>query len=201
MMRWIGFDFDQIGLEHMVARVTGMRNSGQMNVQNTAVGTVAKDQVLWVEPGNPRFHAVTVTWRSGGATGPVIGTGRNLDLEPLNLPAGTVVYAEVRDPVGPDGIDWVRNPSTNNTATDSGFNGSRFVQSRTFTVGDTHRDGFAGRGRHHRPARPTRARSRATSSSTSTPTTRPTASSRSPGRSTAPRSRTRPTAARSISAR
>jgi len=137
MMRWIGFDFDQIGLEHMVARVTGMRNSGQMNVQNTAVGTVAKDQVLWVEPGNPRFHEVKVTWRSGGATGPVIGTGRNLDLEPLNLPAGTVVHAEVRDPVGPDGEDWVRNPSTNNTATDSGFNGSRFVQTRTWTVGDT----------------------------------------------------------------
>ena len=38
MMRWIGFDFDQIGLEHMVARVTGMRNSGQMNVQNTGRG-------------------------------------------------------------------------------------------------------------------------------------------------------------------
>ena len=35
MMRWIGFDLDQIGLEHMVARITGMRNSGQMNVQNT----------------------------------------------------------------------------------------------------------------------------------------------------------------------
>ncbi len=33
MMRWIGFDLDQIGLENMVARVTGMRNSGQMNVQ------------------------------------------------------------------------------------------------------------------------------------------------------------------------
>ena len=29
MMRWIGFDLDQIGLEHMVARVTGMRNSGR----------------------------------------------------------------------------------------------------------------------------------------------------------------------------
>src|SRR3954469_991040 len=50
MMRWIGFDLDQIGREHMVARITGMRNSGQMNVQNTAVGAVAKDQVLWVEP-------------------------------------------------------------------------------------------------------------------------------------------------------
>ncbi|RKQ87099.1 IgA peptidase M64 [Solirubrobacter pauli] len=136
MMRWIGFDFDQVGLEHMVARVTGMRNSGQMSVQNTTAGTVAKDQVLWVEPGNPRFHAVTVTWRNGGPTGAILGTGRNLDLEPLNLAPGTTVYAEVRDPVGPDGIDWVRNPSTNNSATDSGFNGSRFVQSRTFTVGE-----------------------------------------------------------------
>ncbi|MDA0181892.1 M64 family metallo-endopeptidase [Solirubrobacter phytolaccae] len=137
IMRWIGFDWDQVGLEHMVARITGMRNSGQMNVQNTAVGAVAKDQVLWVEPGNPRFHDVKVTWRTGGATGPVVGTGRNLDLEPLNLPAGTVVHAEVRDPIGPDGEDWVRNPSTNNSSTDSGFNGSRFVQTRTWTVGDT----------------------------------------------------------------
>ena len=31
----------------------------------------------------------------------------------------------------------MRNPSTNNGATDSGFNGSRFVQTRTWTVGDT----------------------------------------------------------------
>jgi hypothetical protein len=140
MMRWIGFDLDQVGLEHMVARVTGMRNSGQMNVQNTpTTGTVAKDAVLWVEPGHPRFHDVDVTWRTGGPTGPVIpgASGRNLDLEPLNLPAGTVVHAQVRDPVGPDGTDWVRNPSANNAAADSGYNGSRFVQTRTWTVGDT----------------------------------------------------------------
>ncbi|MBE2315656.1 peptidase M64 [Solirubrobacter sp. CPCC 204708] len=138
MMRWIGFDFDQIGLEHMVARVTGMRNAGQMNVQTTpTTDAVAKDQVLWVEPGNPRFHAVDVTWRSGSGTGPVIGTGRNLDLEPLNLAPGTTIHAEVRDPVGPDGIDWVRNPSTNNSAADSGFNGPRFVQTRTWTVGES----------------------------------------------------------------
>src|SRR4051812_23948094 len=141
MMRWIGFDFDQIGLEHMVPRVTGMRNSGQMNVQNTpTAGTVAKDGVLWVESGHPRFHPVNVTWRIGGPTGTVITAAqnhRNLDLEPLNLAPGTVVWAEVRDPVGPSGIDWVRNPSANNGATDSGFNGSRFVQTRTWTVGDT----------------------------------------------------------------
>lgn len=135
IMRWIGFDWDQIGLEHMVARITGMRNAGQMNVVNTPAGTVGKDQVLWVDPGNPRFHEVDVTWRSGSATGPVIGTGRNLDLEPLNLAAGTSVFAEIRDPVGPDGEDWVRNPSTNNTASDSGYNGPRFVQTRTWTVG------------------------------------------------------------------
>ena len=151
MMRWIGFDFDQIGLEHMVARVTGMRNSGQMNVQNTPAGhRRPKDAVLWVETGHPRFHELTVTWRIGGAT----GRGdrhrpRNLDLEPLNLAPGTVVYAEVRDPVGPTGIDWVRNPSTNNGATDSGFNGSRFVQTRTWTVGDTTADAVGAGGRHH----------------------------------------------------
>lgn len=141
MMRWIGFDFDQIGLEHMVPRVTGLRNSGQMNVQNTpTTGTVAKDGVLWVESGHPRFHPLDVTWRIGGPAGTVIAAAqnsRNLDLEPLNLAPGTVVWAEVRDPVGPSGTDWVRDPSANNAATDSGFNGSRFVQTRTWTVGDT----------------------------------------------------------------
>jgi len=140
MMRWIGFDLDQIGLEHMVARVTGMRNAGQMNVQNTpTAGTVAKDSVLWLETGHPRFHELNVTWRLGGPTGTVIANNnsRNLDLEPLNLAAGTVVWAEARDPVGPNGTDWVRNPSTNNATTDSGYNGPRFVQTRTWTVGDT----------------------------------------------------------------
>src|SRR4051794_9476368 len=140
MMRWIGFDLDQIGLEHMVARITGMRNAGQMNVQNTpTTGTVAKDAVLWVETGHPRFHEERVTWRIGGPTGQLLQTGnsRNLELKPLKLAPGTVVWGEVRDPVGPDGIDWVRNPSTNNAPADSGFNGSRFVQTRTWTVGDT----------------------------------------------------------------
>jgi IgA Peptidase M64 len=140
MMRWIGFDFDQVGLEHMVARVTGMRNAGSMNVANTpTTGAVARDSVLWVETGHPRFHELNVTWRTGGSTGPVIATGnsRNLDLEPLNLAPGTVVHAEIRDPVGPDGIDWVRNPSTGNSSTNSGYNGPRFVQTREWTVGDT----------------------------------------------------------------
>lgn len=132
IMRWIGFDWDQIGREHMVARITGRRNAGQMALQHTPLGTVPSDGVLWVETGHPRYHALQVTWRVGGT---VVGTADSLDLASLGLPAGTAVQVEVRDPVGPDGIDWVRNPSTGNTSTNSGFNGPRFVQTREWTVG------------------------------------------------------------------
>jgi len=137
MMRWVGFELDQIGREHMVARVTGMRDSAKMVVTSTPEGTVPAGSVLWTEAGQPRFHDLVVTWRSGGPTGPVLaqGTGRSLDLGDFDLPAGTVVHVEVRDPVGPDGTDWVRNPSTNATATDSGYNGPRFVQTRQWTIG------------------------------------------------------------------
>jgi hypothetical protein len=135
IMRWIGFDWDQVGREHMVARITGQRNRGQMSVLHTPEGAVPRDGVLWVETQHPRFHELDVTWRIGGE---VLDTGnsRNLDLAPLDLAPGTVVQVEVRDPVGPDGIDWVRNPSTGNSSTDSGYNGPRFVQTRQWTVGD-----------------------------------------------------------------
>ncbi len=135
MMRWIGFDLDQVGREHMVARITGMRNAGQMSVRHTPPGTVPADSVLWVETGHPRYHELQVTWRIGGTVLETHGA-RSLDLRPFNLSAGTVVSVEARDPVGPDGIDWVRNPSAGNSATDSGYNGPRFVQTREWTVGD-----------------------------------------------------------------
>jgi hypothetical protein len=139
MMRWIGFDLDQVGREHMVARITGKRNDGQMSIGHTPLGTVPRDGVLWVEPPHPRFHEVRITWRVGGPDGTVLETNNSthLDLAQLDLEPGTVVHVEVRDPVGPDGIDWVRNPSTGNTATNSGYNGPRFVQTRQWTVGDT----------------------------------------------------------------
>jgi hypothetical protein len=100
---------------------------------------VASDSVLWVEAGHPRYHELRVTWRIGGANGTVLNTNGSwsLDLGSLNLAAGTVVHVEVRDPVGLTGIDWVRIPSTGNTATNSGYNGPRFVQTRQWTVGSS----------------------------------------------------------------
>ncbi len=139
IMRWLGFDWDQVGREHMVARITGRRNAGQMALSSIPEGTVPRNGVLWVETQHPKSHQLDVTWRIGGPDGEVVDTGnrRNLDLEPMNLAPGTVVHVEVRDPVGPDGIDWVRNPSADNTSTNSGYNGPRFVQNRQWTVGDT----------------------------------------------------------------
>jgi IgA Peptidase M64 len=139
MMRWIGFDFDQVGLEHMVARISGRRNAGQMALSHTPEGTVPRDGVLWVETQHPRSHELDVTWRIGGPDGAVVDTAnsRNLDLGALDAEPGTVVHVEVRDPVGPGGNDWVRNPSTGNSATNSGYNGPRFVQTRQWTVGAT----------------------------------------------------------------
>jgi hypothetical protein len=138
MMRWIGFYFDQVGREHMVARITGRRFDGTMALGNRPTGLVARDEVLWVDPVNPKFHELDVTWRVGGASGEVLDTdnARNLELADLDLEPGTVVHVEARDPVGPDGIDWVRNPSTGTTGDDSGYNGARFVQTREWTVSD-----------------------------------------------------------------
>jgi len=137
IMRWIGFDWDQVGLEHMLARITGLRNSGQMPLPSRPADTVGTDEVLWVNPLQPRNHGMEVTWRIGGAAGEMVETHNAsfLDLEELSVAPGTAVHVEVRDPVGPEGIDWVRNPSTGNSSTNSGYNGPRFVQTREWTVG------------------------------------------------------------------
>ncbi|HEX9823550.1 MAG TPA: M64 family metallopeptidase, partial [Actinomycetota bacterium] len=140
IMRWLGFDWDQVGREHMVARITGLRDTAAMPLPSRPeTGLVGPDEVLWVRPIQPRDHGMQITWRIGGAAGTVVQTNNApyLDLDTLEPPPGlgTLVHVEVRDPVGPDGIDWVRNPSTGSSATDSGYNGPRFVQTRQWPVG------------------------------------------------------------------
>ena len=141
MMRWLGFDCDQVGLEHMVARITGMRNARpDERAEHAAAGTVAKDSVLWVETGHPRFHELKVTWRIGGPTGEVIAAAQR---QPQPRPGAAEPRPRARSstrrsatPSGPTASTGcaTRRPTTRST--NSGYNGSRFVQTRTWTVGD-----------------------------------------------------------------
>ena len=89
MMRWIGFDWDQVGLEHMVARITGMRNAGQMSVRNTPAGhRAARLRCCGSRPGTRASTSSTSPGGSAATGRSTHDNSRNLDLEPLNLPAG-----------------------------------------------------------------------------------------------------------------
>jgi hypothetical protein len=77
IMRWLGFDWDQVGREHMVARITGRRNASQMALSSIPEGTVPRDGVLWVETQHPKSHQLDVTWRIGGPDGEVVDTGNS----------------------------------------------------------------------------------------------------------------------------
>ena len=70
IMRWIGFDWDQIGREHMVARITGMRNSGQMSVQNTADRRHRRRGRRPVGPNRATPGSTSSTSRGGPAARP-----------------------------------------------------------------------------------------------------------------------------------
>jgi cytoskeletal protein CcmA (bactofilin family) len=130
IMRWIGFYWDQIGRERMTGRISGRRNAAAMALGHRPAGTVGRDEVLWVDPQQPRNHELKITWKVDGQALSTNGSP-TLDLEPLDLDPGAVVEVEVRDPVGPDGIDWVRDASTDG----HGFNSPRYVQTRQWTVG------------------------------------------------------------------
>ena len=141
MMRWIGFDLDQIGLEHMVARVTGMRNSGQMNVQNTPRRHRGRGtRSLWLETGHPRFHERQRHVADRRPDRP----GDRHRQQPQPRPRAAeprAGHGRARRGARPG---RARTASTGcatrrrtTAATDSGYNGPRFVQTRTWTVGDT----------------------------------------------------------------
>ena len=122
MMRWIGFHFDQIGLEHMTYRITGRRNANAMALSHTPTGEVGPDDVVWVETQHPKYHELDVTWAIDGATVAGTNNSRNLDLAALDVAAGDVVSVTVRDLT-----ETVRDPAFKN--------GPRMTQTRSWTVG------------------------------------------------------------------
>jgi hypothetical protein len=68
MMRWLGFPFDQVGREHMTYRITGRRNANEMALEETPVGEVGPEDLVWVETQHPKYHEPDVTWRVNGGS-------------------------------------------------------------------------------------------------------------------------------------
>jgi IgA Peptidase M64 len=122
IMRWLGFQWDQVGREHMTYRISGRRNANAMALAHTPLGEVGPEDVIWVETGHPRFHELTVTWRINGEVVPGTSNSRNLDLAALDVEAGDVVHVTVQDET-----DWVRDPAFKN--------GPRLTQTREWRVG------------------------------------------------------------------
>jgi hypothetical protein len=122
MMRAIGFYFDQVGREHMTQRITGMRFANEMPLMNTPEGQVGADDVLWVEPMNPRFHELSVRWSVNGEHLAAADGVTDLDLSTLDVDAGDSVSVTVKDQT-----EFVRDPAF--------LDGPRMTQTRTWTVG------------------------------------------------------------------
>ncbi len=123
MMRHTGFYFDQVSREHMVQRITGMRNAGQMPVQSTPEGEVGDSDVLWVETMHPRFHMLDVTWEINGEAVADRNNSRHLDLSVLNVQQGDEIKVTVQDRT-----EFVRDPQH--------LDGPRMTQTREWTIGE-----------------------------------------------------------------
>lgn len=116
IMKTLGYYFDQVSREVMVARITAKTDVIQDATPTTS--PVGADRVLWVEPMRPVGHGLTTTWNLDGQDLP--GDVDALDLRALNLTAGThTVKATVTDPTG-----FIRDPAIRTALT----------KSRTWTV-------------------------------------------------------------------
>src|SRR5690606_24573823 len=123
MMRWIGYPLDQIGREHMTGRISGLRDRGEMRRNATPGDEVGAADVVWVEPLQPRFHEMVVTWEVNGETVDNAQGSTVLDLAELDVAQGDTVRVTVSDP-----SEFVRDPEL--------AEGPRMTQTREWTVGE-----------------------------------------------------------------
>ncbi|QVQ52338.1 peptidase M64 [Spiractinospora alimapuensis] len=123
MMRWLGYYFDQVGRERMTERISGMRDAETLAVRATPEGPIGAGDALWVEPPNPRYHELDVTWSVDGTEVEDTNGARSLELADLDLESGQTVSVTVQDPT-----EFVRDPEIREAP--------MMTQSREWTVGD-----------------------------------------------------------------
>ncbi|WP_160422953.1 M64 family metallopeptidase [Agromyces seonyuensis] len=121
MMKTLGYQYDQVGREIVTERVAARAPLVPDSTPTT--GTVAADQVLWVETSHPVYHEVDVTWAIDGVEIANPGNLRTLDLAGVDAEPGAVVTATIVD-----GTEFVRDPALRAK--------SSMTQVRTWTVGE-----------------------------------------------------------------
>ncbi|MEV6287349.1 M64 family metallopeptidase [Kribbella sp. NPDC051770] len=121
MMKVLGYYFDQVSRERMTQRISSRATLFQAS---TPAGTVAGDQVVWLQTLHPASHELDVTWTLDG-TELETDNARALDLGTLDLAPGThALTAKIVDPT-----DFVRDPAVRAS--------SALTATRTWTVDTT----------------------------------------------------------------
>ncbi len=121
MMKVLGYYFDQVSRERMTQRISSRATLFQAS---TPAGTVAGDQVVWLQTLHPASHELDVTWTLDG-TELETSNARSLDLGTLDLaPGAHTLTAKVVDPT-----DFVRDPAVRAS--------SALTATRTWTVDTT----------------------------------------------------------------
>ncbi|GAB2577243.1 M64 family metallopeptidase [Kribbella endophytica] len=121
MMKVLGYYFDQVSRERMTQRISSRATLFQAS---TPAGTVAGDQVVWLQTLHPASHELDVTWTLDGIELET-DNARFLDLANLDLADGAhTLTAKIVDPT-----DFVRDPAVRAS--------SALTATRTWTVDTT----------------------------------------------------------------
>lgn len=123
MMRWLGYEFDQVSREVMTRQISGRRDLQALAVEATPAGEVATEQVLWVETPRPTYHDLDVQWSVNGEPVGDAEGARDLDLAEFDLAVGDEVQVDVVDTTS-----FVRDPAIRKS--------DAMSASRTWTVSD-----------------------------------------------------------------
>ncbi|MFF4744772.1 M64 family metallopeptidase [Streptomyces sp. NPDC001268] len=110
LMKTLGYAFDQVEREVMVAAISGKVNLVQGHTPNTA--PIGADRTVWLETLHPVGGELDVRWRLDGRPLRTADGARTLDPRSLGLGSGThTLTATVSDPT-----PFVRDPAVRGSA-------------------------------------------------------------------------------------